>query len=262
MSGNDEVLCSDVRERFGARAAGYRASVVHASGNDLEELIALLAPSRSDRALDIATGAGHTALALARAGAHVVASDLTPAMLREAEQNFSANSLKGEFVLADALDLPFPDASFDIVTARMAPHHFPDPQKFVAEAARVLRPGGRFGLVDQAAPPDDAAAQTINRYEKLRDPSHNRQLPAAEWKSIAATAGLIVRHDEIIEKEVEFDWWTSIQNATEEVCKTISAMLANGPEEARRWYKPKFHDSGLIERFCIPHLLLLATKRE
>jgi ubiquinone/menaquinone biosynthesis C-methylase UbiE len=253
-------LQTENRKRFGTRAAGYRASAVHAGGADLDRLIALVAPTVKDRALDIATGAGHVAVALARAGARVTASDLTPGMLSEAADNFATHEVGAQLVLADALNLPFADNSFEIVTARMAPHHFPDPGKFVAEAARVLRPGGRFGLEDQVAPTHLAAAATINQFEFLRDPSHNRQLSAAEWESLAVAAGLTVEHSEVFEKQVEFDWWTSIQNATEEVRQTISALLANGPAEARDWYKPEFRDNGLIERFCSPHLILLATK--
>lgn len=257
----DEV-CSGVRARFGTRSAAYRASTVHAGGEDLERLIALVAPAQGDCALDIATGAGHTAVALAHAGADVTASDLTQRMLTEAEDNFSVNQLAGEFVLADALNLPFPENSFNIITARMAPHHFPNPATFLQQVARVLRPGGRFGLEDQVAPAEADAAEVVNRYESLRDPSHQRQLGVAEWKSLTEEAGLIVRHAEIIDKEVDFDWWTAIQNASEEVRRTISAMLASGPAEARDWYKPRFRENSLIERFCIPHLIMLAIKPE
>jgi SAM-dependent methyltransferase len=255
-----DKLRSENRARFGARSAGYRASTVHAGGGDLERLIALVAPAKGEYALDIATGAGHTAVALARAGADVIASDLTPRMLSETAENFSANHLAGKFVLADALDLPFPENSFDIVTARMAPHHFPNPAAFLLQVARVLRPGGRFGLEDQVAPASAEAAEVINRYESLRDPSHHRQLAEAEWKSLAAEAGLIVRHAEIFDKEVDFDWWTSIQNASEDVRRAISAMLGSGPAEACDWYKPRFREDNIIERFSIPHLLMLATK--
>ncbi len=257
---DENQLRTDVRERFGARAAGYRASGVHAGGEDLDRLLALVAPLAGQRALDIATGAGHVAVALARAGALVTASDLTPNMLRETGDNLSANGVSAEVVWADALDLPFAADSFDIVTARMAPHHFSNPRRFISEVAHVLRPGGRFGLEDQTAPAHSAAAAVINQFEALRDPSHHRQLPVDEWKSLAEAAGLAVKQVEIMDKWIEFDWWTSIQSASEEVRRTISAQLANGPVEAREWYKPEFRANGLVERFCSPHLLMLAVK--
>jgi ubiquinone/menaquinone biosynthesis C-methylase UbiE len=253
-------LLSKNRERFGSRSASYRSSAVHAGGEDLERLVELVAPAQGKRALDIATGAGHVAVALARAGAEVTACDLTPSMLQEAASNLSANEVTAELVLADALNLPFAAASFDIVTSRMAPHHFCDPAKFMAEVFRVLRPGGCFGLQDPAVPTHTEAAATINAYEKLRDPSHVRLLSVEEWKSLAEEAGFSVSHVELIDKEMGFDWWTSVQNASEEVRKELSRLLADGPVEARSWYKTKFRENGLLESFCSPQGILLAVK--
>jgi SAM-dependent methyltransferase len=257
---DDDRLRDENRERFGARSADYRVSAVHAGGADLDRLIELVAPTPDDRALDVATGAGHVAVALARAGAAVTASDLTPGMLNEAGVNLAAHNLTATLVLADAVDLPFAESSFDIVTARMAPHHFPNPRQFVAEVARVLRPGGRFGLEDQVAPAHPLAAAAINAFEKGRDPSHHRQLPIDEWTSLIEASGLVVRHAECFDKPIEFDWWTSIQNASAETRQAISAILANGPAEARDWYRPEFAADGLVARFRSPHLLLLATR--
>lgn len=248
------------RERFGARADGYRTSAVHESGDDLERLIALVAPTQGQQALDIATGAGHTAIALARAGAHVVASDLTAEMLAETADNFADNALTATMQVADAHALPFGDASFDIVTARMAPHHFAEPVTFVFEAARVLRPGGRFGLEDQCAPDDTEAAETINRFELIRDPSHNRQLNPAEWETIVVASGLEILATEVLDKWVDFDWWTSLQSVSEYNRVAISKLLAEGPQTARDWYSPTFRENGLIERFRIPHMVLSARK--
>jgi ubiquinone/menaquinone biosynthesis C-methylase UbiE len=262
----NEVDGKDLRaanqERFGARSTAYRASAVHAGGEDLERLVELLSPLTGRRALDIATGAGHVAAALAAAGAEVTASDLTANMLREAEANLSSRGLAAKYVQADALNLPFAAESFNAVTARMAPHHFADPAQFVREVFRVLRSGGSFGLVDQAAPAQAAAAETINAFEKLRDPSHNRQLSLEEWESLALTAGFAIRGSEIYRKKVEFDWWTSVQNASEETRRKLSHLLAGGPAVARQWYQPEFREDGMITHFSIPHAILLAVKPE
>ena len=249
-----------VRERFGARSNDYRVSAVHSAGEDLEALVKLVAVVPGARALDIATGAGHTALALAKAGADVVASDITPAMLAETLDNAREQELTVETALADATDLPFEASSFDIVTARMAPHHFPDPAAFVGEVARVLRPGGRFGLEDQVAPDDAAGAAVINEFEQVRDPSHNEQLPVARWRELATAAGLEVVQAAVFGKWVEFDWWTSIQNVSDENRARISKLLAEGPQSARAWYTPEFGEDGLVERFSSPHLIMLAVK--
>jgi ubiquinone/menaquinone biosynthesis C-methylase UbiE len=212
------------------------------------------------QALDIATGAGHVAVALAQTGAQTTACDLTANMLAEAAANLAAHGLKAELVEADALALPFAAASFDLVASRMAPHHFAEPARFVGEVFRVLRPGGRFGLVDQAAPTQPQAAETINAFEKLRDPSHNRQLSLDEWQQLAQAAGFTIRSAEIFRKPLDFDWWTGVQNATDETRRQLSELLANGPAEARAWYRPEFRENGLIAQFSSPHAILLAVK--
>ena len=255
-----ENLLRANQERFGARSAAYRASAVHGGGEDLDRLIELLAPHARMRVLDIATGAGHVAAALAAAGAEVTACDLTANMLREAEANLASHGLKAEYVQADALDLPFSDASFDAVTARMAPHHFADPARFVRQVFRVLRPGGSFGLVDQAVPEQKDAAETINAFEKLRDPSHNRQLSLEEWQSLGRAAGFAIRSAEIHRKQIDFDWWTSVQHAGEEIRQRLSSLLGGGPVEARDWYQPEYRENGMIARFSLPHTILLAVK--
>lgn len=134
-----------VRRQFAATAAAYVNSEGHARGDDLAILVRLARPAASDRALDIATGGGHAALALAPLVSEVVATDLTVEMLEAARAFISEQGARNvRFEVADAEQLPFPDAAFDIVTSRIAPHHFPQPELFVQEAARVLRPGGRF----------------------------------------------------------------------------------------------------------------------
>jgi len=136
------------QERFGAYAATYATSRPHAQGGSLARLVELAAPQPAWTALDIATGAGHVALALAPHLSHVVAADLTPQMLGVARGLAGDRNIANiSFAVLRAEALPFADATFDLVTCRIAPHHFDDVRKFVTESARVLRPGGRFGLV-------------------------------------------------------------------------------------------------------------------
>src|SRR6266545_7095190 len=138
-----------VQDQFGATAQSYVTSQSHAHGDDLQRMIELARPRGDERMLDIATGGGHTALAFAPHVREVVASDLTPRMLAAAEAFIRGQGVTNVlFEPADAEELPFADASFDIVTARIAPHHFPNPRRFVHQAVRVLRPGGLFLLDD------------------------------------------------------------------------------------------------------------------
>ena len=104
-----------VQQQFGAHAAAYATSAVHAKGASLARVVELVAPEPHWHALDIATGAGHMALAFAPHVANVVASDITPEMLAETAKLAAAQGHANiEIAHADAGALPFADASFDI----------------------------------------------------------------------------------------------------------------------------------------------------
>src|SRR5690349_10465390 len=133
-----------VRAQYGSVGDAYVKSVGHATGADLQRMIAVAQPQASERLLDIATGGGHVARVFAPHVAEVVASDLTPEILTHAAASFAEQGLSNiTTALVDAEDIPYPDATFDLVTCRIAPHHFPHPDRFVTEAARVLKSGGR-----------------------------------------------------------------------------------------------------------------------
>lgn len=180
-----------VRRQFGAAAAGYSTSATHAAGPDLPLLVEYAACQPGDVALDIGTGAGHSAMAIAPFCAHVTATDITPAMLEHARTNAGGRGLTNITVEeADAEALPYAAGSFDLVICRVSSHHFPHPGRFVAEVARVLRPTGRFVLIDTVAPEDPALDTFCNAVEFLRDASHIRDWRPTEWLAMFESAGL------------------------------------------------------------------------
>jgi SAM-dependent methyltransferase len=251
------------QERFGAFAATYATSIPHAKGSSLARLVELAAPQPGWRALDVATGAGHVALALAPHVAAVVASDITPQMLAVARGIANIT-----FVDAQAEALPFADASFDLVTCRIAPHHFDDVPGFVREAARVLRPGGLFGLVDNISPDPSmmagdaatlaAAAADYNAIEKLRDPSHGRCLTLAEWREIIASAGLRERTVELIDKAMVFGPWADQQKVSAADKATLKARLMEGSPALRAFLRAR-EEKGDIG-FVLTEALIIAVK--
>ena len=147
------------------------------------------------RVLDVATGTGFTALAFAPYVASVVGLDVSPGMLAQARQRASEMGLSNiAFAEGEAEAIPFPEASFHLVTCRIAPHHFLDIKKFLEEAARVLKPGGALVLVDTTVPEDDReAADWQNAVEALRDPSHVQNYSPAQWRRMVEEAGLRVQ---------------------------------------------------------------------
>src|SRR5690348_5731555 len=161
---------TQVQDYFSRTAESYVASFSHRAGNDMQRLIELGEWNPQLQVLDIATGGGHTALAVAPYVAQVTVTDLTPRMLEKARDFILAQGVTNTlFQVADAEQLPFMPESFDRVTCRIAPHHFPDIPQFVKEVVRVLKPGGLFLLIDCMAPSDQELDTFDNTIEKWRD---------------------------------------------------------------------------------------------
>ncbi len=142
-----------------------------------------------DTVLDVACGPGLVVAAFARVVRHATGIDITPAMLDRARAHAAQQGLTNvTWHLGDVLPLPWPDASFSIVTSRFAFHHFLEPQAVLREMTRVARPGGRVVVVDST--PRRERADAFNRMERLRDPSHVRSLPVEEHRDLYARVGL------------------------------------------------------------------------
>jgi ubiquinone/menaquinone biosynthesis C-methylase UbiE len=210
-----------VQEFFGKHAAAYTTSVGHRSGPDLDLLIRLLGPTGKESLLDVATATGNTAFAIAPLVAEVTGLDLTPEMAQEFQAQADARGIgNARFVLGDVEQMPFDADTFDIVTCRRAAHHFPDVPRAIAEMARVLRPGGRLGIVDMTAPDEPEAGALFNDLEIARDGSHCRALSPLEWRQAVAATGLAVEHLEITQEDMPWSTW-------------LSPVAADGPEAQR-----------------------------
>jgi ubiquinone/menaquinone biosynthesis C-methylase UbiE len=225
-----------VQQQFGKHAQAYATSHVHAKGASLQRVVALVQPQPSWHVLDIATGAGHTAFVFAPHVASVVATDITPEMLAVTAQGAEERSLANiRTEYADAAHLPFPDAAFNLVTCRIAAHHFPDIPRFLQEVARVLAPNGVFALVDNIVP-DGAAGEAINKIEKLRDPSHERCLAVAEWEGALIAAGFDVTAAEVAPKAMEFDGWADRMGASPTTVEILRTLLRTATGEAAAFF--------------------------
>jgi ubiquinone/menaquinone biosynthesis C-methylase UbiE len=235
----DQTIKERVQAQFGSAAQSYVTSAGHARGDDLRRLVELAGLRGDERVLDVATGGGHTALAFAPHVREVVASDLTAPMLAAAEKFIRGQGAANvSFERADAEDLPFADASFDIVTARIAPHHFPHPQRFIAEVARVLRAGGRFLLDDNMAPEDAELDQFMNNFERWRDPSHVRAHTLSEWRAWIEQAGMQVEHVEpLSRKRYDFADWTARMRMPELERAALEAWLLQAPPRCAEFFQ-------------------------
>ncbi|NJK43571.1 MAG: class I SAM-dependent methyltransferase [Pleurocapsa sp. SU_196_0] len=223
----------DSQEQFNPLAQNYVSSHVHRFGPSLPVLLDFAAPGRGDVALDIATGTGNTALALAPFVEKVTGIDLATRMLEGARTRALEEGVtNADFQIGSAERLPFADSSFSLVTSRHAPHHFRDVPQFLSEVVRVLRPGGRFVMADQITlEPHNQA--WVDAFQRTRDPSHHQQRTQEEWQALTRAAGLTWTQNTLVPYRLEFQWWTQMSGCTPERVAALTALLETAPEEIR-----------------------------
>jgi SAM-dependent methyltransferase len=195
-------VSEEVRKGFGETAGMVAAEQGRRLDETRERLRRLLAPTGQERALDVGTGAGAFALALAPLVGEVVGLDVVPELLEEARKRAPANV---EFVEGDAAALPYDRGSFDLVCSARTLHHVPRPELLLAELDRVLRPGGTMLVVDQLAPVDPLAAIELNRFEQARDPSTTRILADVDLRGLFDANGLVVRSSEVVREDRDLE---------------------------------------------------------
>ncbi len=258
-----------VKEQFGTNATAYATSKVHAKGASLLRLVELTQPQSDWQMLDIATAAGHTAVIFSSHVAHVTATDITPEMLIVAQKIADEKNITNITIeLADAEALPYDDNSFDLLTCRIAAHHFPNVAQFMAESARVLKPKGILAVVDNVVPGTHLrgkkatlirdAGKYVNAFEKLRDPSHGRCLSLSEWQNAFKTAGFINLHQETAPKQMEFDGWADRMQVSSTNKTRLRAMLTQAPQQVAEFLTPQI--TGDRIHFHLTEAIMIGNK--
>ena len=247
----------DVRSRFAPVAANYARAKFHTSSERLREVLDLAQPQPTDLALDVATGTGNTALALAPFVRHVVGVDLTREMLDQARRVTAERGItNADWVLGDACRLPFGAESFDLYTVRAAPHHFHDFDAFLIEALRVLKPGRAAAFVDCAPPA--AARDVMHQVEVRRDPSHVRSLTVDEWTPRLKKAGFEVEVAKSRELDWDFEDWMGNMEVQPALAAELAALIEAADGEARAQLHPERRDGKLWHAYW--HCLIRARK--
>jgi SAM-dependent methyltransferase len=195
-----------VTDVWSQRAEAFRESPTHREGPDLDLLVEWCEPGHDVKVLDVASGGGHVARRLREEGCTVITVDAAPGMEPD--------------VVAPAEDLPFEDGSFDVITCRIAAHHFEDVRKAVAEMARVSR---RLLVVEDNV----FRGELVEEAERLRDPTHVRCYSEDEWKDIVTDAGFEVEQVERFPRRQNFDAWLARVDTTPDAAERIRTLLAD-----------------------------------
>lgn len=230
-----------IRESFTTQAQAFAANPWVTDEDRIQRLVSAARLAGNEHVLDIATGPGYIAEAFARAARDVVGVDLTDAMLAIAKGRTQQRGIANlTFRAADAQDLPFETASFDVVVCRLAFHHLQQPIAVLREMARVCRTSGTVLVEDIYASEHPGRAAYQDKWEILRDPSHVRTLPISELLQLFRDSG------------VEVGAVTTADDLTPEVERWLATtkVPAESAAEVRRLLEEdRLHDLSGIRPF-------------
>ncbi|MEM7736706.1 MAG: class I SAM-dependent methyltransferase [Deinococcota bacterium] len=264
---NQEGQTPQVRSQayFGKTARAYLTSAIHAKGHDLQLMVDVASELlggglQGVPVLDVATGAGHTALAFAKAGAQVTATDITPEMLATTREHANDQGITLTVQEAAAEALPFEDEMFTCLTCRIAAHHFASVATFLAEARRVLQPNGILLIVDNVSPEHTQVATYMNTIEKTRDASHVRALSVSEWVSQAAIQGLDCMYLSRWQRRKNFPEWCTRAGMSAANQAALEQMILELDTPTQTYLGVELAD-GKLDILCHEAALLAFVKR-
>ncbi|PZC51028.1 MAG: Ubiquinone/menaquinone biosynthesis C-methylase UbiE [Chloroflexi bacterium] len=247
-------------EQFGRQAAHYAVSTgIHAHSEGLDALEAFVSSRTYNVAVDLATGAGFTAFALAPYADHIFATDIAHGMLTQAGNLAKERKLNNiEFAFVEAEQMPFRDGSLDMVSCRQAAHHFYDLPKALIEISRVLRTGGDFLLSDSCAPEPEQVADWMNDMQLRRDFTHVKDRKVTEWYTMLGDVGLEVVDCKMTRVNLEFNDWVRRSATPVEKLAALREDFMTADEDIRDIFQITAKDSDIF--FNWPVIVLKATK--
>jgi ubiquinone/menaquinone biosynthesis C-methylase UbiE len=187
-----------------------------------------------DRVLDVATGPGFIALLFAEHAQHVTGIDLTRALLTKAKAFQHERGIKNvNFLEGDGEFLPFAEGTFDLVTCHKAFHHFPRPERVLAEIYRVLKSGGRLVLGDTLSSEDLEKSELHNRLERMRDASHVKMYPLSELRKLIEGAGFEIEDVAQFHDERTFETWMTTITPPAKIIEKIKKIMLESVEDDR-----------------------------
>ena len=233
------------QQQFGQQAAFYVNSASHRSSDSLPVMVEFAALTGTELVLDVGTGIGFAAFALAHGAQWVIATDITEQMLAEATAEQARQGRSNvSFGLANAECLPFYNETFQRVACSKAAHHFGKPDQAIHEMARVLAPKGILILADTVCPENRDVGLWMDRMEKRRDPSHHHNLTSSEWRSVLEAAGLELINEATTVVPLTLLDWTRRSGTPPEETERLLVDFVGAPPAAKDAFhiQAKSHD--------------------
>jgi ubiquinone/menaquinone biosynthesis C-methylase UbiE len=226
------------QEQFARQSHRYGQGHILENVDDVRFAAEQMSLPACAKVLDVATGGGHTGLYFASLGHDVTLADLAQPMLDRAAQLAAERGLNIETCQHAAEQFPYADGHFDLVTCRVAAHHFSSPGDFIRESARVLKPGGWFLLIDGSIEDDQPEAEEwLHQVEKLRDPSHHRFLSPRAWSNFCERHGLAVKQAALTPfKQPDLNWYFETAATSPENRAKVLGLVASVPDSARKQF--------------------------
>lgn len=223
------------QEQFTRQSHRYGQGHILENVEDVQAALESISLPQPAQVLDVATGAGHTGLYLASLGHEVVLADLAAPMLERAAQTARERGLRVETRQHPAEEFPYPAETFDLVTCRVAAHHFSSPERFIDESARVLKAGGWLVLIDGSVEDGQPEAEAwLHAVEKWRDPSHHRFLTPNMWSGLCGACGLRTERSELTPfKQPDLQWYFETAATPTAGREKVLELVAQAPASAR-----------------------------
>lgn len=259
---NDNELKALVRERFTRTAEVFGDYAVAHRVAEAELLARLVSAGPHDRAVDLACGPGTLALRFARHVRWICGLDLTPAILARTRSNAIKDGLPNLVcVLGDAQALPFGDSSVDLAVTGYSLHHISDPAKVLKEMARVVKSGGRAGVLDIVVPENPKIRELNHRIECIRDNSHSRSLARSDFEKIFGSAGLRIVATEVHGHPRTFDHWMHVAGwkRTDPAYIEARRLLESSMEDDGADFHPRFEPTDVVRPGDDPDIYMVNT---
>ena len=240
----------DPRKTFSGSAERYFKSTDHQTGPDLEFIRKTARGQMPAVTVDVATGPGHALRAAGPFSGICLAFDITLEMLQVARNHLSGAGLKHvRYLQARAHELPLSDDSADLLTCRIACHHFPSVPGFLSEVRRVLKPDGTFIMIDSIVPSEPDASSFLNRVERLRDPSHVRSYSLKQWKGLFLEEEFVVGTVETFPRTHPFREWGERVGLKGVGLETLEAVFRDVPAEMKKTFRIEVGPDGAVASY-------------